>query len=78
MIKQDHLKYQYYGPQPDSVPADPGYKPYPYDPTKTEVLFDLKRDPAETQNFIDDPAYAGLLGRFRQRRDELGYSPKAG
>ena len=54
MIKQDQLKDQYYGPQPDSVPADPGYKPYPYDPAHAEVLFDLDRDPAEFQNFIND------------------------
>jgi len=29
-----------------------------------EVLFDLKRDPAEMQNFIEDVAYADALERF--------------
>jgi choline-sulfatase len=42
-----------------------------------EVLFDLERDPDETQNLIDDPRYADLLPRFRRRRAALGYGPDA-
>ncbi len=77
MIKWDHLKYQYYGPQPESVPADPGYKPCPYDPAKTEVLFDLKKDPGELQNFLDDSDYVDMIAGFRTRCAELGYGPQA-
>ena len=55
MIKQDHLKYQYYG---EHMP---------------EVLFDLNRNPDETKNYIDDPAYAEDIRAFRKRRIELGY-----
>jgi len=73
MIKQDSLKYQFYGPQPESVPADPGYKTYSYDPAYEEVLFDLDRDPEELQNFIDDPVYIEKVRQFRQRRRELAY-----
>jgi len=40
-----------------------------------EVLFDLDRDPGETTNHIDDPAYADAVEQFRQRRAELGYGP---
>ncbi len=57
MIKQDHLKYQYYG-------AD-----------GTEVLFDLKVDPGEDENVLDDPAYAEVVARFRARLAELGHGP---
>jgi len=42
-----------------------------------EVLFDLDRDPGETTNLVDDPAYAEDLRRFRERRGELGYGPNA-
>jgi len=42
-----------------------------------EVLFDLERDPDETENLIDDPAYADAVGAFRARRGELGYGPDA-
>jgi choline-sulfatase len=59
MIKWDHLKYQYYGP---NMP---------------EVLFDLQRNPEETTDFIDDPAYGSVLGRFRQRLAALGHGPEA-
>jgi len=59
MIKQGHLKYQYYG---EDMP---------------EVLFDLARDPTETQDFIDDPEYAATLEAFRRRRSALGYGPDA-
>jgi choline-sulfatase len=57
MIKQDHLKYQYYGEQ------------------SPEMLFDLKANPAETVNFINDPSYSDPVKRFRRRRGELGYGP---
>ena len=40
-----------------------------------EVLWDLERDPSETRNFIDDPAYGDAVAEFRSRRDELGYGP---
>lgn len=42
-----------------------------------EVLFDLSRNREETVDFIDDPNYADALAKFRRRRDELGYGPKA-
>ncbi|MCD6289494.1 MAG: hypothetical protein J7M34_03250 [Anaerolineae bacterium] len=59
MIKRDHLKYQYYGPE------------------MPEVLFDLKRNPEETINFMDDPKYAQIIAAFRQRLAELGHGPDA-
>ena len=59
MIKQDHLKYQYYGPD------------------APEVLFDLNSDPSENTDFIDDPAYANPLVKFRARLAELGHGPNA-
>jgi choline-sulfatase len=77
MIKRDHLKYHYYGRQPEAVPADPGYRPCPYDPAKTEVLFDLEKDPDETQNFIDDPQYTDIIARFQERCASLGFGPDA-
>lgn len=43
----------------------------------SEVLFDLDRDPAETTNFITDPAYEQALSHFRTRRGELGFGPAA-
>ncbi|MBI3973392.1 MAG: DUF4976 domain-containing protein [Chloroflexi bacterium] len=30
-------------------------------------LYDLKADPLETQNLVDDPAYAGVLDRLAAR-----------
>ncbi|MFW6308804.1 MAG: sulfatase-like hydrolase/transferase [bacterium] len=59
MIKQDHLKYQYYG---EDMP---------------EVLFDLKQNPGETINFINDPEYKEAVKKFRKRRGELGFGPGA-
>jgi choline-sulfatase len=59
MIKRDHLKYQYYGPD------------------RPEVLFDLERNPGETVNYIDDPAYADAVAAFRLRCAELGHGPNA-
>jgi choline-sulfatase len=61
MIKQDDLKYCWYGegePEP-------------------EVLFDLDLDSGETTNYADDPEYSVELDRFRERRGELGYGPNA-
>ena len=75
MIKQDHLKYQYYGPQPEAVPADPGYRRCEYDPAHAEVIFDLEHDPDELRNVVEDAAYAGALANFRQRRADLSYDP---
>ena len=40
-----------------------------------EVLFDLAKDPGETENRIGDPAYTSLISQFRQRLGELGYGP---
>lgn len=53
MVKQDHLKYQYYAHK------DRGELP--------EVLFDLAADPHETRNAIADPQHAPALERLRQR-----------
>ena len=69
------MKYHYYGRQSEAVPADPGYNPYPYDETKTEILFDLKKDPGEMQNFIDDSDYADIVTRLRKRWAALGFGP---
>jgi choline-sulfatase len=41
-----------------------------------EALFDLKSDPREMRNAINDVQYADLLPEFRKRRDELGFAPK--
>lgn len=43
-----------------------------------EVLFDLRDNPQETINCIDDPRYAENVSNFRRRRAELGYGPDAG
>jgi choline-sulfatase len=59
MIKQDSLKYQWYGA---SVP---------------EVLFDLARDPQETENLATSPEYADAMAAFRTRLSELGHGPDA-
>lgn len=40
-----------------------------------EVLFDLKRDPGETTNYIEDPSYQDILKKFRVRRGQLGVGP---
>jgi len=34
---------------------------------ETDELYDLRRDPGEVQNRIDDPAYAGILSEMRER-----------
>ncbi|NRA37894.1 MAG: sulfatase-like hydrolase/transferase [Planctomycetes bacterium] len=44
---------------------------------KTEMLFDLKKDPGELVDYIDDPAYAGDVSKFRARCAALGSGPDA-
>jgi choline-sulfatase len=48
-----------------------------YGPDMPEVLFDLARDPSETEDFIADPAYAEAVARFRERLGQLGHGPNA-
>jgi choline-sulfatase len=48
-----------------------------YGPDMPEVLFDLARDPSETEDFIADPAYAETVARFRERLARLGHGPNA-
>jgi choline-sulfatase len=43
----------------------------------SDVLFDLAEDPGETENRVDDPAYADAVAAFRERCAELGYGPDA-
>ena len=47
-----------------------------YGPDMPEVLWDLEQDPGETINLISDPSYTGVLKQFRNRRDQLGFSPE--
>lgn len=42
-----------------------------------EVLFDMARDPGETTNCAQDPAYAPAMAAFRQRLAALGHGPNA-
>jgi choline-sulfatase len=42
-----------------------------------EVLFDLKRDPREHKNVIDEFTYADAVKRFRARLATLGHGPGA-
>lgn len=44
-----------------------------YGETDSEVLFDLLKNPTETQNFIDDDTYCEAVRRFRLKKNELGY-----
>lgn len=59
MIKQDHLKYQWYAHDGKGV--------------MPEVLFDLHSDPNETSNVIRHPQYADAVEAFRKRLQEIGY-----
>jgi choline-sulfatase len=61
MIKQGHLKYQWYQHEEKGV--------------MPEVLFDLERDPLEKSNLIDDPAYETQPAFFRDRLSQLAYGP---
>ncbi len=47
-----------------------------YGPGMPDVLWDLARDPGETRNAVDDPAYAEEVAGFRARTRELGF-PRA-
>lgn len=42
-----------------------------------EVLFDLERNPGETVNYAQDPAYAEAMAGFRRRLAALGHGPNA-
>ncbi|MEF3304461.1 sulfatase-like hydrolase/transferase [Paenibacillus sp. GYB003] len=44
-----------------------------YGPGMPEVLFDLRRNPEETVNFIGEPEYGEQVGRFRRRARELKF-----
>lgn len=59
MIKQDQIKYHYYG---EDMP---------------EVLWDLEKNPEETVDYLNDPAYGAILSRLRKRRDQLGFGVNA-
>jgi choline-sulfatase len=48
-----------------------------YGPEMPEVLFDLERDPEETENLIGEPQYAEQVSAFRVRLAELGHGPNA-
>lgn len=48
-----------------------------YGEAMPEVLFDLERDPDETANRAEDPAYADAVAAFRRRLAELGHGPDA-
>jgi choline-sulfatase len=42
-----------------------------------EVLFDLRHDPAESVNVVNDARYATTVAAFRRRLAELGHGPQA-
>jgi Arylsulfatase A and related enzymes len=42
-----------------------------------EVLFDLEADPGEKRNVLAEPAYAGAVAAFRERRRQLDFGPDA-
>jgi choline-sulfatase len=44
-----------------------------YGPDMLEVLFDLERNPKETENYIDSPEYADRVAAFRKRLVELAH-----
>ena len=47
-----------------------------YVPEMSDILWDLEQDPGETINLISNPTYADVLEQFRNRRDQLGFSPE--
>ncbi|WP_158302220.1 hypothetical protein [Paenibacillus mesophilus] len=51
-----------------------GWKYQFYGPDMPEVLFDLRKNPEETTNFIGEPEYGELVERFRLRAKELKFS----
>ncbi|MDA3962511.1 MAG: sulfatase-like hydrolase/transferase [Planctomycetota bacterium] len=63
MIKRDALKYHLY--TGDACRDQP------------EVLFDLKADPSESRNLINESGYADAVTSFRTRCAELGFGPNA-
>lgn len=44
-----------------------------YGPKISKVLFDLKVNPEETINFINDSRYSEVITKFRKRASELGF-----
>lgn len=44
-----------------------------YGDTRTELLFDLKKDPQENKNRMNEEGYQAAIEEFRKRRDELGF-----
>ena len=48
-----------------------------YESGAPELLFDLDRDPGETQSFLQAPEYEKHLAHFRRRLGELGFGPGA-
>jgi hypothetical protein len=44
-----------------------------YGPGMPEVLFDLSRNPEETESFIDDSGYATEVAAFRRRFASFGH-----
>ncbi len=44
-----------------------------YGDTRTELLFDLKKDPQENKNQMNEEGYQAAIEEFRKRRDELGF-----
>jgi choline-sulfatase len=55
----------------DRLMIKQGSLKYLYFRDAPEVLFDLKADPCERRNAIDDPVHAEPLSRFRRRRGDL-------
>ncbi len=53
------------------------YKYQYYGEELDEVLFDLKANPQETINYMNDPEYAPVIEYMRKRRGELNFGPNA-
>lgn len=43
----------------------------------SEVLFDLRINPTETINYMNDARYIEAINKFRKRCAELGFGPEA-
>ncbi len=61
----------------DNVMIKQGALKYQWYAGMPEVLFDLEKNPEETIDYSDDPAYADSMAHFRQRLAELGHGPQA-